>query len=215
MGEPMKISRQDILKRLITKEGYQSYLEIGVSSGRLYKHIPLKDKTGVDPAWRAWYLLARGINQTTSDEFFAKNSKDFDLVFVDGLHEARQAHRDIVNALSTLRPNGTIVMHDCLPKSKEQQAVPRVQRSWTGDVWRAFVKASQNPSLTTLILDTDSGCGVIRSVPRPADAPAPPIDIDPLDESVTWEDFDANKDSWVRIVPEDEIYTALDSLSNG
>ena len=86
MGERMRISRQDILKRLITKEGYQTYLEIGVSSGRLYKHIPLKDKTGVDPAWRAWYLLARGIQQTTSDHFFANNSKDFDLVFVDGLH---------------------------------------------------------------------------------------------------------------------------------
>ena len=30
------------------------------------------------------------------------------------------------------------------------------------NVWRAFLKASQDPELATMILDTNRGCGVIR-----------------------------------------------------
>ncbi len=209
----MKIGRLDILKRLVARYGYRSYLEIGVAGGATFKHIPVAEKIGVDPKWRLWYLLNRRVKKTTSDRFFAKNRRTFDLVFIDGLHVAEQAYRDIRNALAVLQPGGTILVHDCMPRSKEQQMVPRIQVSWTGDVWRAFLKVSQDPELATMILDTNRGCGVIRQESRPVDAPSPPSDIDPLNEDeVSWEDYVAQRDSWLRIYPRDEVIAAIDAL---
>ena len=209
----MKIGRLDILKRLAKRFDYNSYLEIGVAGGATFKHLPVPDKIGVDPKWRLWYALNRRVKKTSSDRFFAKNRRDFDLVFIDGLHIAEQAYRDIRNALAVLRPGGTIVIHDCTPTTKEQQMVPRIQISWTGDVWRAFLKASQDPELATLILDTNRGCGVIRREARPLACPTPPSDIDPLnEEELSWEDYVSNRDSWLRIYPPNEVFAAIDAL---
>jgi len=100
-----------------------------------------------------------------------------------------------------------------MPLTREQQMVPRIQVSWTGNVWRAFLKASQDPGLATLILDTNRGCGVIRREARPPASPVPPTGIDPLDENdLSWEDYLANRDSWLRIYPPEEVYAAIDSL---
>jgi predicted O-methyltransferase YrrM len=46
-------------------------------------------------------------------KLFAKNTKKFDIVFVDGLHIEEQSTKDIHNALKVLNENGTIVVHDC------------------------------------------------------------------------------------------------------
>lgn len=209
----MNLRRLDILQRFVERFGYASYLEIGVAGGATFKHLPITDKVGVDPNWRLWYALDRRVKKTTSDRFFAKNRRRFDLIFIDGLHVAEQANRDITNALETLAPGGTIVVHDCMPMTKEQQVVPRVQTSWTGDVWRAFLKASQDPGLDTLILDTNRGCGVIRRGPRPVAAPAPPMDVDPLSDELTWEEYEAHRHRWLRIYPPEEVLDVIDRLA--
>jgi len=210
----MSIRRLDILKRLVDRFGYSTYLEIGVAGGATFKHLPVAEKTGVDPKWRLWYLLNPRVKKITSDRFFAKNRRRFDLVFIDGLHVAEQAHRDILNALAVLEPGGTIMVHDCMPRSKEQQMVPRIQVSWTGDVWRAFLKTSQDPSLSTLVFDTNRGCGIIRRTPRPQQAPIAPTDVDPLSEDeLSWETYVEHRDEWLRILPPDEIYATIDRLA--
>ncbi len=209
----MSIGRLDILKRLAERYDYTTYLEIGVAGGATFKHLPVPEKIGVDPKWRLWYALNRRVKKTSSDRFFARNRRRFDLVFIDGLHVAEQAYRDIRNSLAALRPGGTIVIHDCMPSTKEQQMVPRIQVSWTGDVWRAFFKASQDPALATQIFDTNRGCGIIRQEPRPATWPVPPTDVDPLNEGdVSWEGFLANRDRWLKIVRPEEVYAAIDAL---
>lgn len=209
----MRISRLDVLNRLVERFGYATYLEIGVAGGATFKNVRVADKVGVDPKWRLWYALDRRVKKTTSDRFFEKNARRFDLIFIDGLHFAEQAYRDIRNALGVLSPGGTIVVHDCMPTSKEQQMVPRVQVSWTGDVWRAFLKASLDPELDTFILDTNRGCGVVRRSPGPgAASPLAPA-ADPLDEdALTWEEFAAHRSDWLRIYPPAEIYAVIDRL---
>lgn len=210
----MRIGRLDVLNRLVERFGYTSYLEIGVAGGATFKKVPVAERVGVDPKWRLWYVLDPRVKKTTSDRFFEKNRRRFDLVFIDGLHVAEQAYRDIRNSLGVLNPGGTIVVHDCMPESKEQQRVPRVQVSWTGNVWRAFLKASQDPELDAFILDTNRGCGVIRRHPGTGPASPLPSDVDPLDEgAVTWEEFEAHRSDWLRILPPAEIFAVIDELA--
>jgi len=209
----VSIRRLDILSRFVSRFDYTSYLEVGVAGGSTFKRMQIRKKVGVDPKWRLWTLLDPRIKKTTSDRFFARNRRSFDLVFIDGLHVAEQTYRDLRNALAALNPGGAIVVHDCMPTTKEEQAVPRSQISWTGDVWRAFLKVSGDPELETLILDTDRGCGVIRRGPRPAGAPMPPDDLDPLKgEELSWEEYVTHRHRWLRIHPPEETFSVIDGL---
>lgn len=212
-----RIVRLDILQRLIDRFGYRDYLEIGVAGGGTFKHIRVAHKTGVDPTWRLWYMLRRDVRKVTSDRFFEQNRqrngrRTFDLIFVDGLHIAEQAYRDVENALEVLNPGGSILCHDCLPTSRAQQEVPRIQVSWTGNVWRSFLRMSQREDLHTLVFDTDRGCGLIRREPRPPGHAPAPAELRPMDASLEWETFDAHKHELLRIVPKDQVFDVIDSL---
>jgi hypothetical protein len=208
------IRRWEVLNRLIERFEYHSYLEIGVAGGANFRRVTAVEKLGVDPALRWWSLLRRDVRKTKSDRFFSRNKRTFDLVFIDGLHIAQQAFTDIQNALIVLNPGGTVVVHDCLPSSREQQIVPRIQSSWTGDVWRAFLSTSMRSDLLTMILDCDRGCGIIRPGRRAPNHPSPPADLDPLRGRPSWEEFDAHKTEWLQIVPDSNVMATLDSLAD-
>jgi len=158
-----KIKRTAILNTLIEKFNYQSYLEIGQGWKQdNFDWIQCKTKTGVDPdtSLKAAYPL-------TSDEFFAINKNSFDLIFIDGLHHADQVERDILNALKVLNNKGTIVVHDCNPKTEKMQLVPQQQPFWTGDVWKTWVKLrATRPDLKMYVIDVDFGCGIIQKLDR-------------------------------------------------
>jgi hypothetical protein len=211
-GGKVGLRRFDILERLITRFGYTSYLEIGVAGGATFRRLSVTDKTGVDPRWRRWSLFDRRIRKVTSDRFFAKNRRKFDLVLVDGLHIAEQTWRDIQSSLEALREGGSILVHDCLPTSRSMQEVPRTEVGWTGDVWRAFLKASQTPGLSTMIFDTDRGCGLIRRDPtvEPSEELASLHTFDRV--ALPWEAYDQRKHEWIRIVPREQVETALGGL---
>jgi len=50
--------------------------------------------------------------QGTSDKFFLKNKDKFDLIYIDGAHEAMQVYKDINNAWDALSVNGIIICDD-------------------------------------------------------------------------------------------------------
>ena len=53
------------------------------------------NKIGVDPE--------RGGNvRKTSDNFFKNNKKEFDVIFIDGLHIYEQCRKDVINSLKVL-----------------------------------------------------------------------------------------------------------------
>ena len=71
--------------------------------------------------------------------------------------------RDVLHCLEHLNEGGLIVMHDCFPTSEPMQAVPRSQKEWTGDVWKALVELRFFTSgLEVFVLDCDHGLGIIR-----------------------------------------------------
>jgi predicted O-methyltransferase YrrM len=148
--------RVRLLNHLIATRRYRSYLEIGVGSGRTFRAVAAARKVGVDPRGRI------GV-KATSDQWFASNRERFDLVFIDGLHHARQVLRDVRNSLAALSPSGLIVLHDCLPAGRRQQQCPRPRglKAWNGDVWKAVVELRKRPDIDVAVLNADHGLGVV------------------------------------------------------
>jgi hypothetical protein len=84
--------RWDVLTFLKKYYNYTSYLEIGCSKNDNFNKMQLLFNStsrgnfiGVDPE-------RGGTMRMTSDEFFEQNKLMFDLIFVDGLHEAHQVY---------------------------------------------------------------------------------------------------------------------------
>lgn len=153
------MNRVDIINSLIQKFNFKSYLEIGVQNGVCFKQIKCKNKIGVDPD-----ITSKATIHLTSDEFFANNKKTFDLIFVDGLHEANQVLKDIENSLKVLNKDGLIVCHDMNPQSELAQRVPRETKVWNGDCWKALVVAHNLLSIQRFTVDTDHGCSIIKYI---------------------------------------------------
>ncbi len=149
-----KITRLEIVKNIIKLKNFKSYLEIGTFKDDLFKSVECQNKTGVDP-------VSGGNVRKTSDDFFSKNNKKFDLIFIDGLHHYSQVKKDINNSLSVLNNSGIILMHDCMPRDYYYQAVPRSQYNWNGDTWKAFLEIRTNENFDSYCCYADEGVGVI------------------------------------------------------
>ena len=160
------MNRWDILNKLIKKNNYKNYLEIGVQNpSSNFDKINCENKVGVEPNVYDWH---RGTPPTfvgTSDEYFeAIKDSDikFDIVFIDGLHHDDQVIRDIENSLNILNSEGTIVVHDCLPSNEREQERDDHGGVWLGDVWKgiAHLRITRD-DIKIEVVDTDLGCGVI------------------------------------------------------
>lgn len=133
------INRTNEIQRIINENGYTSYLEIGIGNGANFSDIQVDRKEAVDPMLdKVISSLSINVHRTTSDKFFEKNRKTFDVIFIDGLHHADQVEQDILNAWACLTIGGQMIIHDVKPLDEKCQRVPREQTSWTGDVWRAW-----------------------------------------------------------------------------
>lgn len=147
-------SRLDLLQLIIKKKKYKTYLEIGCDKNQVFSKIKIK-KIGVDP-------VSGGNFRGTSDEFFKKNKKKFDCIFIDGLHEYQQVLKDIKNSIRFLNDDGMILLHDCLPTKIKYQRVPRASYVWNGDVWKAIVEVRTWDYIDTCTILIDQGIGVIK-----------------------------------------------------
>jgi hypothetical protein len=147
-------SRTQIIQKIINQQTYKSYLEIGCDNDENFSKIIIDNKTGIDP-------LKGGTLRMTSDKFFKKNNKNFDLIFLDGLHTYEQTIKDIDNSLRYLNINGVILIHDCLPTKIWNQIVPRIYGHWNGDVWKAIVHSRTYDHADTYTCVADHGIGII------------------------------------------------------
>lgn len=180
------MTRTDIINKLIETYDYTDYLEIGVNHTSLnFDKINCQNKTGVDPKGIA------GIAKLTSDEFFKQNKKQFDLIFIDGLHEEEQVLRDIDNSLKCLTDNGTIIVHDINPTTERMQLPTFQTGEWTGTVWKAWVHLRRRSDLSMFAFAEDYGIGIIRKGTQT------PLIV----EYPTYEQFAQHKKEWLNIIP--------------
>lgn len=158
------MQRWDILNKFISERGYSSYLEIGIHDPNdNFNKVKCERKVSVDPD-----VNAKAMNVMTSDVFFSQNTEKFDIIFIDGLHEAHQVWKDILNSLNALNPGGVIMCHDCNPiteqGAKDYEDFPLTDYgmySWNGDCWKAFVKYRFESNYLCYTIDADEGCGII------------------------------------------------------
>jgi len=147
-------NRSEIIQNIIEFKNYESYLEIGCDNDLNFNKVKIKTKLGVDP-------VSGGNIRKTSDDFFLENKIFFDCIFIDGLHEYDQVKKDINNSLNYLNKGGVIFVHDCMPRSFFEQAVPRSQYIWTGDVWKHIVELRTKEYLDICVGNLDMGLGII------------------------------------------------------
>ena len=133
------MNRTKVINRFIQDNGYTSYLEIGVYDGNNFNGVKVSEPTGVDPNLPKSLRSNGNLVSSTSDHFFANTEMKFDLIFIDGDHEAEQVEKDIVNSYKALNKGGMILLHDCNPPTYESQVVPRIQGEYCGTVWRSVV----------------------------------------------------------------------------
>lgn len=148
-------NRLDLINFCIKKNNYRSYLEIGCDKNQIFDQVELKDKVGVDP-------VSGGNFRGTSDNFFLNNTRNFDCIFIDGLHYYEQVLKDIKNSLKYLNSNGIIIIHDTLPDHISKQWVPRCRYSWNGDVWKAIAEVRTWINCDTFTSLIDQGVSIIK-----------------------------------------------------
>jgi hypothetical protein len=184
------MKRTDILNHLISKYRLQTYLELGTQRrGQNFESItaPYKLCVDIDPNAEADFI-------GTTDAFFEQYSRSkFDLIFVDGSHEAPQVEKDFYNAVKCLSPGGFIVMHDCNPEEEWMTVVPRQRPTghWNGNVYQF---ACQVVDIVTV--DIDNGCGIVQYGKT---------EVDPDFKPKSWGEFDKNRKFLLNLVSWDEF----------
>lgn len=191
------MNRTILINSLIAKLKAKSYLEIGLCQHLNFDRIVCQRKVGVDPVTGDLKGYTNCFKQT-SDEFFARSKEKFDVIFIDGLHEANQVSRDINGALNHLSTGGYIVCHDMNPIKEEHQTVPFRGGAWNGDCWKAFVQARATlESLEMYVIDIDQGCGIIHARPG-----ARPI---VLHDDLTYANLEKYRQDWLNLISWDKF----------
>lgn len=194
--------KDDLISYLSSRYQFQNYLEIGCDQNKTYEKVEklfLKSFC-VDP-------VKGGNLRMVSNEFFQQNNENFDLILIDGLHEAPQVWNDIINSLKFLNSGGIILLHDMNPLLEKYQVVPEpeIVEIWNGDCWKVALPLRLMPDLDFIVGDFDHGVGIIMK--RPNKNPLPVewsnrlleyMSIHTTPETylnaLTFEEFDQNRE---------------------
>lgn len=175
------MTRYDIVNDLVSKNGYKSYLEIGVRNpDECFNFINCETKHSVDPGYEValphFNMENKVMYEYTSDNFFTLLENNdlnlptdykWDIVLIDGLHISNQVERDIKNSFNHLTENGVVVLHDCNPPelwfAREDFLFDGEAHAWNGTVWKAIYKLrATRPDLYVCTVDTDFGVSIIK-----------------------------------------------------
>ena len=137
-------NRHDVINYIIKPD--DKYLEIGVETGYTFNNVHCINKIGVDPSPT---FKSDNVILKTSDDFFENLdfNNNFDVVFIDGMHQVEYVINDFNNSVKHLNKNGKILLDDIIPLNlDEQKKIPtkhyydddvlKTSVPWTGDVWK-------------------------------------------------------------------------------
>jgi Methyltransferase domain len=193
------------------------YVEIGVREGESFRFVRADSKIGIDPdRTPSMTVLLPGEQffELTSDEFFERQAPvilepgSVDVALVDGLHEFRQALRDVLHLERYMRPDGVIVLDDCNPPTAERGSEVPIGGAWNGDVWKVVAcLLAERPELTVATLDADEGVGVVTGF---GEAPTPLAEaVVERYKSLPYEHLAANRAVVLNLAPPSEFDSIL------
>lgn len=160
--------RHDLLKNLHDLLRPRTYFEIGVNRGNSLSLSRCRS-VAVDPFYKVVRELRCDVHlvRATSDEFFARrhplahfDEPLVDLAFIDGMHLAEYALRDLINTERFCHAGSVIVIDDMLPRDEPEAARDRAGaglagREWAGDVYKITeTLRTLRPDLVCLEVDT-------------------------------------------------------------
>jgi len=205
------IQKIELINYFTAKFRYCRYLEIGSLYQETFKSIQAAIKHDVEPFPRSGIPAFK----MTSDNFFSGEKhiitgtslifRQYDIIFIDGLHLAEQVVSDVYNAVEMLSETGYIILHDCYPQKETHQTRRQTDNLWMGDVWKAQAwLVNQFPNKICTIEDSNCGCGIIKG--RLQFTPPAVNKILKL----TWKDFENHKKEILNLVSWDD-YTKIDT----
>jgi hypothetical protein len=197
------IHRHEIIQKIIDTKKFKTYLEIGCDENELFSKVKIEKKIGVDPN-------SGGTHRMNSDEFYEQNNEKFDLIFIDGLHDHRQVKKDIINSLDILNKKGFILLHDCFPLKYFDQALPRAQKHWNGDVWRSILECRTYKNINTFVGAFDNGIGLIFK--KKNDAPLR-INLNTF-SNISFDDYCDNYKTFLNLIDYNEFFIKIDNAHN-
>lgn len=178
----------DVLNFLITKYNLENgrYLEIGVQHKVNFHGIDMSYKIGVDPDPEANADFVG-----TSDLFFSSYDRTipFNLIFIDGSHEALQVERDFINAFNAIYQSFSrafVVLHDTVPELEIRTLIPRATKQWNGDCYKFACKLGKFQGIDFKTFPQDHGVTVVWIDETKEGNPETP-------EEITWDYFQRNK----------------------
>lgn len=214
--------RYDIINYLLTLTENKRYLEIGVRNpADCFSRINATEKYSVDPGYESKENLATF--KLTSDQFFSAIADKsltvadagFGVIFLDGLHLADQAYKDMLHSMRILASPGFLVVHDCNPPTvhharEDYRAISPAGTFWNGTTWKAFVLfRSSNPN-RSFVVDTDWGVGIICKHLTDTNH----NEINFRDSFFEFNTFNNSRATFLNLVEFSELPQVLSSVSN-
>jgi hypothetical protein len=202
------ITRTEIINVLFNKFDFQSYLEIGVQvPANNFDKIIAIYKESVDPTPRGdcTYIM-------TSDEFFKNHVKNkYDVIFIDGLHTAEQAYKDVYNAINYLNEDGFIIMHDCNPiteyHTRSYEEFIKTGGPWNGTVFNGFIRLKNELiNWSCFVVNEDHGCGIITQKQILKNK-----QFDYNTYNFLWKEFDINRNELLQLIDFNEYINILNN----
>jgi hypothetical protein len=206
--------RTEVINILAEKINAKTYLEIGVRDHKdNFNDVNIESKISVDIEIEPYDREPDFI--MTSDSFFEQNDKNFDLIFVDGLHESKQLESDILNSIEILNEGGYVVCHDTNPTVYERQLthfdkerIVYVHREklkgnpqyglWNGDIWKSIVRLrSSRDDLNFFTVDTDFGMTAISKGFQEK--------LNTKESELKYKNLQKNRKEWLNLISIDEF----------
>lgn len=142
------------------------YLEIGVRTGDSLMRVQKYSKKcyGVDPViTHRNYENNVELFEMTSDDFFKNINPniEFDMVFIDGLHEKNQVFRDFVNVKDKVINDGLVILHDTVPMNDYMLSPELCDNAWEA---MQAIKIKFKDEWEVLSLPFNPGITIMRKI---------------------------------------------------
>lgn len=164
----------DLINELAAIHGYRSYLEICTpTTGTIYGDL---DRGRYSLSHRLMYRYRDRFDDGMTIDFCSASPDSgeaasavraagfsYDVILVDPYHEYETSARDLREAFALIKPQGTILVHDCNPEEEALVTPHYRDGAWCGLTYMAYLDMTlESVRSQSCTVDTDHGCGIIR-----------------------------------------------------
>jgi SAM-dependent methyltransferase len=174
-GSRWRLSKGDIINRLIRCFGFTSYLEYNKFDGATYYADIVCDSKTLAYLPEHSYLDARNLPRLLRlaadvppqdllplPQLLERHAgRRFDVIFFDPVHVRPDVDHALRALPALLNPGGVLVVHDCHPEREEQTSLARRHGAWVGETYKAFALLRHHNRGRAVTVSEDFGVGLV------------------------------------------------------